>query len=197
MAAPVPLHADRGNGRTYTAADRPRSGQTSTHRRLTNGHLKLHSDLHQLDGHDPTPTRTKFKLARRELKFLRHRSGRVIRDIRRNIAGNSTLSRATVRRLARPRGAGALSGSSPARVQRSTRCTPPRSNASAKVKLRATVRVRLQGVDRHPRPPNPEAASLCCTPRPCTAIPSTATLCGRSSPSWRLLTGVETRRFQR
>ena len=31
--------------------------QTSTHRRLTNGHLKLHPDLHQLDGHDP-PTRS-------------------------------------------------------------------------------------------------------------------------------------------
>jgi len=52
MAAPVPLHADRGNGRTYTAADRRRSGQTSTNGGLTNGHLKLHPDLHLIDGRD-------------------------------------------------------------------------------------------------------------------------------------------------
>src|SRR5580693_8043533 len=53
MVAPVPLHANRGDGRTYTAADRRRSGKTSTHGGLTNGHLKLHLDLHQLDGRDP------------------------------------------------------------------------------------------------------------------------------------------------
>src|SRR5436190_12857982 len=52
MAAPVPLHADRGDGRTYTAADRCRSGKTSTHGGLTDGHLKLHPDLHHLDGRD-------------------------------------------------------------------------------------------------------------------------------------------------
>jgi hypothetical protein len=48
----VPLHADRRDGRTYTAADRRRSGKTSTNGGLNNGHLKLHSDLHQLDGRD-------------------------------------------------------------------------------------------------------------------------------------------------
>ena len=39
---------------------RRRSGQTSTHGRLTNGHLKLHPDLHHLDGRDPlrAPTAT-------------------------------------------------------------------------------------------------------------------------------------------
>src|SRR5437764_8639653 len=52
MAAPVPLHADRGDGRTYTAADRCRSGKTSIHGGLTDGHLKLHPDLHHLDGRD-------------------------------------------------------------------------------------------------------------------------------------------------
>src|SRR5436853_2795649 len=52
MSAPVPLHADRGDGRTYTAADRCRSGKTSTHGGLTDGHLKLHPDLHHLDGRD-------------------------------------------------------------------------------------------------------------------------------------------------
>jgi hypothetical protein len=41
-----------GNGRTYTAADRHRPGETSTHGGLTNGYLKLHPDLHQLDGRD-------------------------------------------------------------------------------------------------------------------------------------------------
>ena len=49
----MPPHADRGNGRTYTAADRRRSSKTSTHGRLTNGHLKLHPNLYQLDGRDP------------------------------------------------------------------------------------------------------------------------------------------------
>ena len=50
VAAPMPLHADRGNGRTYTAAARRRARQTSTPGRLIDGHLKLRSDLHQLDG---------------------------------------------------------------------------------------------------------------------------------------------------
>src|SRR5207248_8427485 len=53
MATAAPLHADRGNGRTYTAADRRRSGETSTHGGLSDGHLKLHPDLHHLDGRDP------------------------------------------------------------------------------------------------------------------------------------------------
>src|SRR5437764_6599047 len=52
MATAAPLHADRGNGRTYTAADRRRSGETSTHGGLSDGHLKLHPDLHHLDGRD-------------------------------------------------------------------------------------------------------------------------------------------------
>ena len=37
--------------------------QTSTHRRLTNGHLKLHPDLHQLDGHDPCIGYAEFGVA--------------------------------------------------------------------------------------------------------------------------------------
>src|SRR5689334_24989781 len=53
MAAAAPLHADRGNGRTYTAADRCRRGETSTPGGLTDGHLKLHPNLHLLDGRDP------------------------------------------------------------------------------------------------------------------------------------------------
>jgi hypothetical protein len=55
VAAAVPLHADRGDGRTYTAVDRCRSGETSTLGGPIHGHLKLHPDLHQLDGRDPVP----------------------------------------------------------------------------------------------------------------------------------------------
>src|SRR6516165_12758004 len=58
MATPVPLHANRGNGRTYTATARHRDRQTTTHRRLTNGHLKLHSNFHHLDGRDLRPRRS-------------------------------------------------------------------------------------------------------------------------------------------
>src|SRR5262245_49322398 len=52
MAAPAPLHADRRNGRYYTAADRRRSGETSTHGGLTFGHLFANPFFHQLDGRD-------------------------------------------------------------------------------------------------------------------------------------------------
>src|SRR5205814_3155776 len=62
MAAPVPLHADRGDGRTYTAADRCRSGKTSTHGGLTDGHLKLRPNLHHLDGRDPRGERLFFSV---------------------------------------------------------------------------------------------------------------------------------------
>src|SRR5690348_1820336 len=58
MAAPAPLYADRGNGRTYTAADRCRRGETSTYGGLIDGHLKLHPDLHHLDGRDLNGTRS-------------------------------------------------------------------------------------------------------------------------------------------
>ena len=53
VAAPASLHADRGNGRYYTAADRRRSGQTSTHGGLTDGHLFTNPFFHHLDGCDP------------------------------------------------------------------------------------------------------------------------------------------------
>ena len=53
VTAPVPIHPDRGNDRTYTAPDRCPAGQTSIPGRLTNGHLKLHPNCHLLDGRDP------------------------------------------------------------------------------------------------------------------------------------------------
>jgi IS5 family transposase len=74
-----------------------------------------------------------FKRARRALKFLCTRLGRVIRDIRRRIDGNEALEE---------RFAGLLALAVRVRLQdqrrsaalRSTRCTPPKSNASAKAK---------------------------------------------------------------
>jgi transposase, IS5 family len=73
-----------------------------------------------------------FKRARRALKFLRIRLGRVIRDIRRKIADNQAL---------KERFADLLALAVRVRFQdhrrrgpRSTRCTPPRSNASASAK---------------------------------------------------------------
>ena len=52
MAAPAPLHADRGHGRTHTTADRRRS--TTDHHRgcLIPGHLNLHRNFHHVDGRD-------------------------------------------------------------------------------------------------------------------------------------------------
>jgi hypothetical protein len=53
VAAPMPLHTDRRNGWTHNAADQRRSGKTFTHGGPTNGHLKLHPDLHHPDGRGP------------------------------------------------------------------------------------------------------------------------------------------------
>ena len=55
-----------------------------------------------------------FKRARRALKFLRIRLGRVIRDIRRKIAGNDRLEQRFADLLAL---AGTVPGSPPARPQ--------------------------------------------------------------------------------
>src|SRR6476469_9122800 len=49
-----PLSTVPGEGQTYTVADRRRSGKTSTPGGLTDGHLKCHSNLHQLEGRNPT-----------------------------------------------------------------------------------------------------------------------------------------------
>ena len=116
-----------------------------------------------------------FKRARRELKFLRVRLGRVIRDIRRKIAGNELLEE---------RFADLLALAVRVRLQDhrqrgpKVRCTPPRSNASARARHGRPTSLAARSRWR-PRPPNPKAASLCCTPRPCTATPLMATLWGR------------------
>ena len=48
----MPLHADRGNGRTETTVDRSRSGETSTLGGLTNGYLFASPFFYHLDGRD-------------------------------------------------------------------------------------------------------------------------------------------------
>ena len=85
-----------------------------------------------------------FKRMRRELKFLRIRLGRVIRDIRRKIAGRPDLfGRASTRcSISQPRSA--FSRSPPTRPGRSFRCTPPKSSAHRQRKGPRTLRVRLQ-----------------------------------------------------
>src|SRR5215203_5897991 len=54
MARPAPLHADRGHGRTYTAADRHRSGKTSTNGNLTNGHVWTTAPVQGKNGRSAT-----------------------------------------------------------------------------------------------------------------------------------------------
>jgi transposase, IS5 family len=100
-----------------------------------------------------------FKRAGRELKFLRIRLGRVIRDIRRKIACNQRLQE---------RFADLLALAVRVRFQDHRQRGPkvyalhaPRWSALAKA-------VRVQGIDRH-QLPNPRAAGSCCTPKRCTA----------------------------
>jgi len=87
-----------------------------------------------------------FKRARRELKFLRTRLGRIIRDIRRKIEGNTALedrfgplldrAAGSTSRAASARAKGLLVARARGRVHR------PRQSARA-------VRVRLQGLNCH------------------------------------------------
>ena len=87
-----------------------------------------------------------FKRARRELKFLRTRLGRVIRDIRRKIAGDEPTP-GTLRPSARSRGQGPRPGSSPARPQ-GLCAARPRGRVHRQGQSPGALRVRLQGVDR-------------------------------------------------
>jgi len=130
-----------------------------------------------------------FKRARRALKFLRVRLGRVIRDIRRKIAGNDRLEQ---------RFADLLALAVRVRFQDHRQRGPkvyalhaPEVECIGKGKARApyefgckSLPLRRQGYRSPPRRPSPKAASLCCTPKPCMATRSTATRWGRSSPSW-------------
>ena len=117
-----------------------------------------------------------FKRAGRQLKLLRTRLGRVIRDIRRKIAGNETLQ---------ARFAGLLALAVRVRFQdhrqpgrRSMRCMLPRWSALAKAKPKR--RMSSAAKCRSPlRPPSRRAGNSCCTAKRCTATLSTATRSAR------------------
>ena len=118
-----------------------------------------------------------FKRARRQLKFLRTRLGRIIRDVaarsRPMLHGRIALVRCSILHC------GFAIKSSASADRRSTHCTPPRRSASAAARhgrrTSSAARCRL------PRqPPRPKADSSSCMPRRCMAIRTTAT---RSVPS--------------
>jgi transposase, IS5 family len=117
-----------------------------------------------------------FKRVRRELKFLRVRLGRVIRDIRRKIAGNERLEQ---------RFAELLALAVRVRFQDHRQRGPkvyalhaPEVECIGKGKARAPTSSAAK-YRSPPRRPSPKAASLCCTPKPCMATRSTATRWGR------------------
>ncbi len=124
-----------------------------------------------------TPMRIEFKRTRRELKFLRIRLGRVIRDIRRKIAGRPDLrARFPTRCSTLAIQAAASRDHRHLRPEDRLRCTPPGSSASAKRKGPRTLRVRLQSERRnagHVTEGRYQVRAACqgC----CTAIPSMAT----------------------
>jgi IS5 family transposase len=89
-----------------------------------------------------------FKRARRALKFLRIRLGRVIRDIRRKLAGNDALEQRFTDLLAL-----AVRVRFQDHRQRGPKVYAlhaPEVECIGKGKARAPLRVWLQGVDRHP-----------------------------------------------
>ena len=121
-----------------------------------------------------------FKRARRELKFLRTRLGRIIRDIRRKIEGNTRLE---------DRFGPLLDLASRVRHQEQRQRGPEglfaaraRGGVHRQGQGPRALRVRLQGLDCHARSPRPRAGSSCCTPRRCTATPMTAIRSVPSSP---------------
>ena len=119
-----------------------------------------------------------FKRARRQLKFLRTRLGRIIPDVRRKIEGDAArqdrfgplldLALRVRHQEQRQRGPKVYSWHTPPRWSASAAARHGRRTSSA-------ARCRL------PRqPPRPKADSSCCMPRRCMAIGTTAT---RSVPS--------------
>src|SRR6185295_11742364 len=111
-----------------------------------------------------------FKRARRELKFLRTRLGRIIRDIRRKIEGDPALE---------DRFGPLLDLAHRVRHQEQRQRGPkvyslhaPEVECIGKGKGPGSLAAK----SRLPRlPPRPKAGSSCCMPRPRTAIPTTAT----------------------
>src|SRR6476619_2726202 len=119
-----------------------------------------------------------FKRARRQLKFLRTRLGRIIRDIRRKIDGDAALE---------ARFGPLLDLAQRVRTQDQHQRGPkvyalhaPEVECIGKGKARAPYEFGCK-VSPH-LPPHPKAGSSCCMPRPCTAIPMMATRSVPSSP---------------
>jgi IS5 family transposase len=107
-----------------------------------------------------------FKRAKRELKFLRIRLGRIIRDIRRQIDGDSALEDRFGPLLDL-----ALRVRHQEQRQRGPKvysCTPPRWSASAKARP-GRPKSSVARSRSSPRSPRPKVGSSCCTPRHCTA----------------------------
>ena len=88
-----------------------------------------------------------FKRARRELKFLRTRLGRIIRDIRRKIEGDPALEDRFGPLL--DLAPGAPSGAASARAQ-GLFAARPRGGMHRQRQGPCALRVRLQGLDCHP-----------------------------------------------
>ena len=128
---------------------------------------------------------------RRALKFLRTRLGRLIRDISRKIAGDPALAE---------RFAPLLALAVKVRFQDQRQRGPkvyslhaPEVECIGKGKARAPYEFGCKVSIATPSP-SPRAASSCCTPRRCTAIPSTATRWAPFADMERN-TGVEARRI--
>ena len=130
-----------------------------------------------------------FKRARRQLKFLRTRLGRVIRDIRRKIAGDDALKvrfgplldlALRVRHQDhRQRGHKIYALHAP-EVECIGKGKAHRPYEFGGRPTSSAARSRSRR-----RRPSPRAASSCCMRRRCTAIPSTGIPSARSSPGSR------------
>lgn len=124
-----------------------------------------------------------FKRARRALKFLRTRLGRIIRDIRRKIKGNAVLE---------DRFAALLDLASRVRQQDHRQRGPkiyslhaPEVECIGKGKARKPYEFGCK-VSIVTPVTGPKAANSYCMPRRCTAIPTTATRSDRSSRSAKI-----------
>jgi hypothetical protein len=119
-----------------------------------------------------------FNRHRKQLRLLRIRLGRIIRDIRRKIDGNTEIAaalrspwRAPVR-SARSSSASAATSSIPS--------MPRRPNASARAKPQPLTSSASKSRSSPPTLVLP-AASSCCTPERCLVIYTTGTPCATSS----------------
>ena len=127
-----------------------------------------------------------FRRHQRQLRFLRSRLGRIIRDMRRKIEGQPALEQAFALPLGPPRRSARNSSASAAGFILSM---PPKWSASARARP-----PRLTSSASRP-PSSPTTAGLpvacsCCMPGRCPITPTTATPCGTSLTAPRHLPAV-------